>query len=262
MSVLATAALANAGTALTANQALSSLLSGNSPFLAGNFANLSKMAQPGIRQGLAAGQSPYAIVLGCSDSRVTPEVIFDKGLGEVFTVRVAGNIVADHEIGSIEYGVEHLCSPLIVVMGHTKCGAVTAAVNYAYPLLSTSTVRPIPLSTAVANGSINSLINTLLPAVTAAYDANPAAYLTAASLIDPAIVQNVKMTAADLITKSTIIDEAVNIGMPATCLTTGGGSLPVGTKAKIVGAKYHVDHNTATPAASLNGKVELISLVP
>ena len=78
---------------------------------------------------LAKGQNPQAIILTCSDSRVSPELIFNKGLGDLFVVRVAGNITDDAVLGSIEYSAEHLHTPLIVVMGHTNCGAVAAAVN-------------------------------------------------------------------------------------------------------------------------------------
>ena len=78
---------------------------------------------------LAAGQSPFAVVLSCSDSRVPPELVFDQGLGDLFVVRVAGNTVNDTVLGSIEYAVEHLGSRLVVVMGHEKCGAVTAALS-------------------------------------------------------------------------------------------------------------------------------------
>jgi len=77
---------------------------------------------------LAKGQHPFAIVLACADSRLSPEIIFDQGLGDLFVIRNAGNLLDDHVIGSIEYAVEHLHVPLIVVLGHTKCGAVTAAV--------------------------------------------------------------------------------------------------------------------------------------
>ena len=76
---------------------------------------------------LASGQHPHAIVLSCADSRVTPEIVFDQGLGDLFDVRVAGNVAADAEVASIEYAAEHLHAPLLVVMGHQKCGAVTAA---------------------------------------------------------------------------------------------------------------------------------------
>src|SRR5262249_9754959 len=76
---------------------------------------------------LAAGQSPHAIVLSCADSRVAPEIILDQGLGDLFDVRVAGNAAADAELASIDYAAEHLHTPVLVVMGHQKCGAVTAA---------------------------------------------------------------------------------------------------------------------------------------
>ena len=80
------------------------------------------------RLALAGGQSPFAIVLTCSDSRVAPELFFDQGLGDLFVIRNAGNVLDDHVIGSMEYAVEHLHVPLIIVVGHEKCGAVTAAV--------------------------------------------------------------------------------------------------------------------------------------
>ncbi|MCD7948640.1 MAG: carbonic anhydrase [Oscillospiraceae bacterium] len=75
------------------------------------------------------GQKPFAAILTCSDSRVPPEHIFSAGLGEIFVVRTAGNVAGDFEIGSIEYAVEHLHVPLVVVMGHTHCGAVAAALE-------------------------------------------------------------------------------------------------------------------------------------
>lgn len=78
---------------------------------------------------LVAGQHPHAEVLSCADSRVPPELIFDQGLGDLFVVRVAGNIATDAEIGSLEYGAEHLHISLLVVLGHESCGAVTAAVQ-------------------------------------------------------------------------------------------------------------------------------------
>jgi carbonic anhydrase len=76
---------------------------------------------------LSSGQHPHATILSCADSRVAPEIVFDQGLGDLFDVRVAGNVAGDAEIASIEYAAEHLHTPLLVVMGHQKCGAVTAA---------------------------------------------------------------------------------------------------------------------------------------
>jgi carbonic anhydrase len=81
------------------------------------------------RQELARGQKPFAVVLTCADSRLTPEFIFNQGLGDLFVLRVAGNIVDPFELGSIEYAVEHLHVPLIVLLGHEKCGAVAAALG-------------------------------------------------------------------------------------------------------------------------------------
>lgn len=76
------------------------------------------------------GQHPYAIVVTCSDSRVIPESIFSAGIGDLFVIRVAGNVIDDHQLGSIEYAASHLGSPLIVVLGHTCCGAVDAAIHH------------------------------------------------------------------------------------------------------------------------------------
>lgn len=81
------------------------------------------------RKEIAAGQHPIATVLSCSDSRVAPEVVFDQGLGDLFTIRVAGNVPTDDVIASVEYAAEHLGSRLIVVMGHQRCGAVDAALK-------------------------------------------------------------------------------------------------------------------------------------
>ncbi len=114
-------------TKITADEALERLKEGNERFLAtgavGDFS-------PELREETRVhGQHPYAIILTCSDSRVVPESIFGAGLGELFVIRVAGNVIGDHQLGSIEYAAEHLGSPLVVVMGHTNCGAVGAAIT-------------------------------------------------------------------------------------------------------------------------------------
>jgi carbonic anhydrase len=83
------------------------------------------------RKELEGNQHPFAVILSCSDSRVPPELIFDQGLGDLFVIRVAGNIAGDDELGSIEYAVEHLQTKLVMVLGHEKCGAITAAVEAA-----------------------------------------------------------------------------------------------------------------------------------
>lgn len=108
-----------------AGEALKRLEEGNQRFV-NNQSELINVTEE-RREELLEGQSPYAVVLSCSDSRVTPTAIFNVGLGELFDVRVAGNVVDDDAMGSIEYGVEHCQAPLLVIMGHESCGAVTAA---------------------------------------------------------------------------------------------------------------------------------------
>jgi carbonic anhydrase len=110
---------------LTSNDALKRLTDGNQRFAAHEVTHPEQTPQR--RAEIAGGQHPFAIVLSCADSRVPPELIFDQGLGDLFVVRVAGNTADDVALGSIEYAVEHLHVPLIIVLGHEKCGAVQAA---------------------------------------------------------------------------------------------------------------------------------------
>ncbi len=131
---------------VTANQALKKLTDGNNRYVRG------KAIHPHhdrnrLRQ-IAPSQHPFAIVLGCADSRVSPEILFDQGLGDLFDIRVAGNILDDAILGSIEYAVAELSVPLIVVLGHERCGAVKAALEG----------KPVP-------GHIGSLVAAINPAV-------------------------------------------------------------------------------------------------
>ena len=105
-------------------KALKQLKEGNARFVSGALTPKDNYAT--LREQLSAGQHPFAVVLCCSDSRVAPEIIFDQKLGDLFVIRNAGNIVDEEVLGSIEYAVEHLETPLVVVMGHSSCGAVTA----------------------------------------------------------------------------------------------------------------------------------------
>lgn len=113
----------------TAEEALKKLKEGNKQYLAAEKSggNISLALR---QKTCAEGQKPYAIVITCSDSRVIPESIFNAGIGELFVIRVAGNVIDKHQLGSIEYAAEHLGSPLIVVMGHNHCGAVGAAISH------------------------------------------------------------------------------------------------------------------------------------
>ena len=109
---------------ITGKEALELLFAGNKKFLAGKPEHPNHCAES--RLGLTSGQNPIDVVLTCADSRVPPVDVFDQGLGDLFVVRVAGNIINDHILGSIEYAVSHLDTPLVMVMGHSSCGAVGA----------------------------------------------------------------------------------------------------------------------------------------
>jgi carbonic anhydrase len=134
---------------VSAEQALARLMEGNARFTAGRMKHANQSACR--REVIATGQRPYAIILGCADSRVPPELVFDEGLGDLFVVRVAGNVADADGIGSIEYAVEHLGVKLVVVLGHERCGAVQAAVKG-----------------GEAPGHISMLVAALRPAVKAA----------------------------------------------------------------------------------------------
>jgi len=112
---------------MTADQALARLIEGNDRFVRGKarFPTVQKE----ILAELAKGQQPYATILGCSDSRVPPELVFDAGFGELFIVRVAGNVISAEIMGTLQYAGVHLHTPLYVVMGHRGCGAVGAALE-------------------------------------------------------------------------------------------------------------------------------------
>lgn len=111
----------------SADEALNMLKDGNERFVTDT--SILRNVNQERRDDLKDGQNPYAVIVSCSDSRVTPTTIFNAGLGEIFDVRLAGNVVDDDALGSIEYAVEHLNTPLVVVMGHQSCGAVTATYN-------------------------------------------------------------------------------------------------------------------------------------
>ena len=116
---------------MPADEALSKLMAGNERYVRHELQHPDQSLDR--RKTLAGGQQPFAVILGCSDSRVSPELLFDQGLGSLFVTRVAGNIADDAVLGSIEYAVEHLGTKLIVVLGHEKCGAVSAAVEGGNP---------------------------------------------------------------------------------------------------------------------------------
>jgi len=113
---------------ISAREALERLREGNRRFVSGARSSDTLTSQA-RRSELAAGQQPFAIILGCSDSRVPAEIVFDQGLGDLFVIRVAGNIVASSQIGSVEFAAERFGTRLVVVLGHSQCGAVLATLE-------------------------------------------------------------------------------------------------------------------------------------
>jgi carbonic anhydrase len=134
-----------------ADEALNRLKAGNERFAHSKVSEGKPVAAR--RAATAQAQHPFAIIVGCADSRTSPEIIFDQGIGDLFVVRTAGNLVDDFALGSIEYAVEHLGSRLIVVLGHERCGAVKAA-----------------LAGGSAPGHIEALVRAIQPAVAASKD--------------------------------------------------------------------------------------------
>ncbi|NVN92274.1 MAG: carbonic anhydrase [Desulfuromonadales bacterium] len=205
-----------AESSLSPDEALQKLVEGNKRYVENQMTG-TKLCDLATRAGLAKSQKPYAIILTCSDSRVPPEIVFDKGLGEIFVIRVAGNVPDPIVLGSIEYAAEHLGSPLIMVLGHERCGAVTATVD----------------SHGKTTGSrnIDAIVKAIEPAVKSALKDCEAckgekkcAETRKSELVECAIDANAKRVAASLPLKSKIIKHLLEE-----------------KKIKIVVAKYDLD---------------------
>jgi carbonic anhydrase len=181
----------------SADLALRMLTDGNARYVAQKMTHPNQTADR--RAELAKGQHPYAVILACADSRVSPEVIFDAGLGDLFVIRVAGNIADDADLASIEYAVEHLGSTLVVVEGHSNCGAVQATID----AVQTGTAPP---------GHLGTLVDAIKPAVTSQKPGD--------GLIDRAVDANVRNVVAK-VSADDIVGHLVKDG-----------------KAKVVGGRY------------------------
>ncbi|HEY2585365.1 MAG TPA: carbonic anhydrase [Tepidisphaeraceae bacterium] len=186
----------------TADQAFEWLKAGNARFVSGH--PIHPHDNTGRRVELTASQHPYAIVLGCSDSRVPPPLVFDAGLGDLFEIRVAGNTADDSALASIEYAAEHLHAPLLVVLGHEKCGAVAATVDAAK-----SSEKPA--------GHLSAIIDPIRPAVEKAKGEE-------GDLTTNAVKENVKNVVRVLEHSEPVLAEMVHSG-----------------HLKVVGAVYRLD---------------------
>jgi carbonic anhydrase len=217
----AAAAAAAPPTSLTPDEALAFLKAGNERFKAGTSTH-PHLGSKRLTE-TAAGQHPVATILSCSDSRVPPEVLFDDGIGDIFAIRVAGNVVDTDEMGSAEYGVDHLGTSLMVVMGHTKCGAVTAVATH-----------------ATVHGHIPALVGHINEAVETTRKAYPSA--TDTDLIPEATRANVFQSIATLLKESDSVRERVENG-----------------KAQLVGAIYDVETGTVEWLGPHKEEAELIA---
>ncbi len=192
--------------AISADDALKMMKEGNERYAT------DKMTHPHAgaarRQETSKGQTPFATVLGCSDSRAPVEEVFDRGIGDLFIVRVAGNVSNVDELGTAEYGAGHLHIPLIVVLGHTKCGAVTAVAKG-----------------AEVGGNIKALVSGIIPAASR----SKAKGLKDDALVSDAITENVWQSITDMFAKSEEIRELVHAG-----------------KVKVVGAVYDLESGKVT----------------
>ncbi|WP_202971059.1 carbonic anhydrase [Saccharothrix sp. ALI-22-I] len=153
-------------TSLDAESAWRMLAEGNQRFVTGHQTHPHESLN--WRESLVAGQHPFAVILGCADSRVPPELVFDEGLGDLFTIRAAGEVLDNSVLGSVEYALEHLGVPLVVVLGHAKCGAVSATVD-------------VVRGRAEVSGEVSTLVRSIEPAVLSTPpDADEARFLATA----------------------------------------------------------------------------------
>ena len=198
------------GSGVSADQALQKLMDGNKRFVESKMM-ASSLCDLQAREKLAQGQQPYAIILSCSDSRVPPEIIFDKALGEIFVVRVAGNVADPIVLGSIEYAAEHLGSPLVMVLGHERCGAVTATVN----------------AKGKPEGNVGAIVKAIQPSAKKAK--KDCKGKSAAEVVECAVQVNAKAVAADLTKSSKVLAHLQKEG-----------------KIRIVAATYDLDDGKVT----------------
>lgn len=183
---------------LTARDALDRLREGNHRFVSG-VRSLETLMSQTRRDQLVNGQTPFAVVVGCSDSRVPVEIVFDQGLGDLFVIRVAGNVVAPSQIGSVEFAAAQFGTRLVVVMGHTRCGAIQA------------TLDELQQPTENQSRNLRSIVDRIRPSVEELLDTDlrhdPEA------LAQHAIRANVRMAASALRHGSPVLEQLARDGL-------------------------------------------------
>lgn len=179
---------------VSALEALARLQQGNQRFVA-QIRSDNSLTGPDRRSELLAGQEPFAIILGCSDSRVPAEIVFDQGLGDLFVIRVAGNIVAPSLVGSVEFAAERFGTRLVVVLGHSMCGAVQATLA--------ELERPSPQRSS----NLYSIVDRIRPSVQGLYELS--ANLSRAELVHRAVRANIRASANQLRHGSPILEQLI-----------------------------------------------------
>ena len=197
---------------ISAADALKRLREGNRRFVS-NEVNSHSFVTREHRAEMAAGQHPFAIVLACSDSRVPTELIFDQGIGDLFVIRVAGNIVAPSQIGSVEFAAKQFGTHLVVVLGHSNCGAVIATLN------------ELALKESHRSPNLGAIVDRVRPAVEPVLEKNKD--LTDDQILTLAVRANVLASVEQLHHGSLIIEELINK-----------------TELQIVGAEYSIEKGT------------------
>ena len=167
------------------------LKAGNERFVSGNLIDRDYAAQV---SETASGQFPFAVVLGCIDSRVPPELVFDQGIGDIFSPRIAGNFVNPDILGSMEFATKVAGSKAIVVLGHTSCGAVKGACD------------------RVELGNLTGMLDNIMPAVNAVTEIPGERNSSNAAFVDAVAHKNVQMTIADILDQSPVMRELVDLG--------------------------------------------------
>ncbi len=179
---------------LTAHAALERLIEGNRRFVA-EIRSGETLASESRRRKVAAAQNPFAIVLGCSDSRVPAEIVFDQGLGDLFVIRVAGNIVAPSQVGSVEFAAERFATRLVVVLGHSQCGAITA------------TLEELARPAGSQSRHLRSIVDRVRPAVEPLFAAGRS--LTHDELVHQSVRANIRASANQLRHGSELLESLI-----------------------------------------------------
>jgi carbonic anhydrase len=179
---------------VSAREALTRLREGNRRFLS-NVRASDELLTPSRRAELTKGQEPFAIILGCSDSRVPAEIVFDQGLGDLFVIRVAGNIVAPSLVGSVEFAAERFGTRLVVVLGHSQCGAVL------------TTIDELRRPTENQSPNLRAIVDRLRPAVESALEA--CGQHDSTELTDKAVRANIRASADHLRHGSQLLERLI-----------------------------------------------------